>query len=124
MLHDGVRVEVDGAVLRVTLDRPEKRNAINLAMQQALLDATHRFAEDDGLRVMLLGATGPFFSAGADISGELQPDFKGSTRKARHEYGHGAKHWHRLGDLFETIGNPIVAAHVGPCLGGALELSL
>jgi enoyl-CoA hydratase len=124
MAAEELIVSKHGRVKELRLNRPEKRNAISRSLLESLWRQANLFAENDDLQVLMLTAEGPFFSAGADISGELQPDFRGSTRRARYEYGHGAKHWHRLGDLFEAVGKPIVVAHHGPCLGGAFELSL
>jgi methylglutaconyl-CoA hydratase len=63
-----VRYDVDGAVARVTLDRPEKRNALD-DVTVAELGALLAMAEDDpAVRVVLLGANGPDFCAGADLA--------------------------------------------------------
>jgi enoyl-CoA hydratase len=60
--------EKDGHVLTVTLNRPEKKNAVNAEVLCGLSDAWHRLDADDDLRVAILTATGPVFCAGMDLS--------------------------------------------------------
>jgi enoyl-CoA hydratase/carnithine racemase len=63
-----VRIERDGAVLRVTLARPERRNAITVAMYAALADAVESAAGDDSVRVITLQGEGHDFTAGNDLA--------------------------------------------------------
>ncbi len=63
-----VRVERDGAVATVTLDRPEKRNALSLAVLEELEAVAHGFRGDDSIRAVVFTGAGPHFSAGADLS--------------------------------------------------------
>ena len=59
-----LRVEQDGAVLRVTLARPERRNAFDAGLIRELADA---FADVGDARVVVLAGEGPSFCAGANI---------------------------------------------------------
>lgn len=116
--------ESDG-VVHVAFNRPEKYNAISMAMLDGLRDATARLRDRDDLRVMLLTANGRFFSAGIDLNSEMAPDPSIASPSAfRRWYRQGAGSLHGLGDEWEAIEKPIVVAVHGPCLGGALELSL
>ncbi|MGI8509136.1 MAG: enoyl-CoA hydratase/isomerase family protein, partial [Gemmatimonadaceae bacterium] len=63
-----VRVESDGAVARVTLARPEKKNALDRETAAELLQAFTSAAQHTGTRVVLLAADGPDFCAGADLT--------------------------------------------------------
>jgi enoyl-CoA hydratase len=63
-----VLVEADGAVLTVTLNRPEKRNATNAEVLCRLHDAWRRLDEDDTLRVAILTGKGNTFCAGMDLN--------------------------------------------------------
>jgi enoyl-CoA hydratase/carnithine racemase len=63
-----LRVTVEGAVGRLILNRPEKRNAISRAMWRAIPDAVARLETDPAVRVILLHGEGDHFAAGADIS--------------------------------------------------------
>lgn len=58
---------VKDGVATITLDRPEARNAVNLALCDALLGAAQRAAADEGVRVVVVRANGPAFCAGADL---------------------------------------------------------
>ncbi len=63
-----IRVRVEGPVARITLDRPERRNALSLDLMRELLKAFG--AIDHDVRLVILDATGPVFSAGHDL-GEM-----------------------------------------------------
>jgi enoyl-CoA hydratase/carnithine racemase len=67
-MSDVVRYEREGAVAWVTIDRPEARNALSAAVRDGLWDATRRFNDDDGARVLVLtGAGDRAFCAGGDL---------------------------------------------------------
>ena len=68
MTEPAVIVEKNGHVLIVTLNRPEKRNAINCESMCRLYDAWHQLDEDDELRVAILTGKGTTFCAGMDLS--------------------------------------------------------
>ena len=68
MAEPAVIVEKDGPVLTVTLNRPEKRNAINCESMCRLYDAWVRLDRDDALRVAILSGRGSTFCAGMDLS--------------------------------------------------------
>ena len=112
-----VRVERDGAVAILTLDRPEAMNAFDVATLTALRDRLLELREDDDVRVIVLtGAGERAFAAGADIKymSELDVD--------------AAKEWgelgHSVGQLLETSPRPTIAAINGFALGGGCELAL
>lgn len=63
-----VRVEVDGPVAVLTLDNPKRRNALSVATMTELVGALHDVSGRDGVRVIVLRAEGPAFSAGHDLS--------------------------------------------------------
>ncbi|MQA63011.1 MAG: enoyl-CoA hydratase [Actinophytocola sp.] len=66
---NGVRTEQDGAILRVTFDRPDRLNALTAPMLLATCEAVERAAEDAGVRVIVFTGAGRAFSSGADLSG-------------------------------------------------------
>jgi enoyl-CoA hydratase/carnithine racemase len=66
-LTDHVRVERNGDVLAITLARPERRNAITVAMYAALADAFEEAASDESLRLISLSGEGQDFTAGNDL---------------------------------------------------------
>ncbi|MCH8615000.1 enoyl-CoA hydratase-related protein [Sphingomonas sp. SM33] len=67
-MSEHVRIERDGAVLRVTLARPERRNAITVAMYAAFADAIESAAGDDSIHVITLEGEGQDFTAGNDLA--------------------------------------------------------
>jgi enoyl-CoA hydratase/carnithine racemase len=64
----GVQVREDGPAARVTLNRPEKRNALSLETMEELLGTLRHLGGDPGVRAIVLEAAGPAFSAGHDLS--------------------------------------------------------
>ncbi|WP_218006089.1 enoyl-CoA hydratase/isomerase family protein [Novosphingobium lentum] len=121
----GIRIVERGSMIEATLTRPEKRNALNLEMLEGLFEATARLAGGDHLQVLLVRSEGEVFSAGIDLNSELAPDPAIASPTAfRRWYRAGKGCLHPLGDLWEATEKPIVVAHHGPCIGGALELSL
>jgi enoyl-CoA hydratase len=82
-MSNEVLYEVDGQIAIITLNRPEKRNALNAAMRQGLWEAWRRFENDEGARVAILnGAGDKAFCAGVDLKelseskrGPPPPDF-------------------------------------------------
>lgn len=120
-MNDQVLVSERDGILELVFNRPEKYNALNDAMIAALGAAVERFGERRDLRVLLIRATGKYFTAGVEITPGISPDSGSSTLDGRAWY---RKKFHRIFDELEAIEKPVVAAHQGPCLGGGLELSL
>ena len=69
----GLQVALDGAALRVTLDRPDRRNAIDDVMMQGLVDTFTAAATDEQVRVVVLSGAGEHFCGGADIVARNAP---------------------------------------------------
>ena len=106
-----IQYERSGAAAVVTIDRPERRNAVDGETAAALLEAYERFAADDEARVMVLtGAGEEAFCAGADLKAleTLDPDAPA-----------GPMGFSRL-----TPAKPAIAAIAGWCVAGGLELAL
>ena len=72
-----VQVERDGAVLRIAINRPEKKNALTAEMYDALASAVEQGEADAGVRVMLLHAIGDAFTGGNDLIDFLQKPWAG-----------------------------------------------
>ena len=63
---DGVTVEQDQGVLRIAIDRPERKGALDMATVRRMVETLEAAATDDSLRVVLLTSTGPDFCSGSD----------------------------------------------------------
>jgi 2-(1,2-epoxy-1,2-dihydrophenyl)acetyl-CoA isomerase len=70
---EGVSVELDGAVLRLTLERPARRNALDDTMMGGLAQALDRAGRDEAVRAVVLAGAGEHFCGGADIVARNQP---------------------------------------------------
>ncbi|MDQ1466656.1 MAG: hypothetical protein QOH10_1071 [Actinomycetota bacterium] len=68
MNNSTLRVDVNGPVARLTLDRPERRNALSLAAMRDLLAELRRLGADEHVGVVVIAGAGPVFSAGHDLS--------------------------------------------------------
>ena len=71
----------EAGVLRLTLNRPEARNALSIGLMAALIDALGRAARDKGVRVVVIAGAGPAFCAGHDLR-ELRADPRRETYEA------------------------------------------
>jgi enoyl-CoA hydratase len=112
-MPEPVRYEQVGAAAVVTIDRPERRNAVDGPTAEALNAAYQRFEADDAARVMVLtGAGGVAFCAGADLKAV-------ETYASRLALAEGPMGFTRL-----TPSKPTIAAIDGYCLAGGLELAL
>lgn len=113
-----------GPVLEIVFNRPNKYNAMNLAMARGIADAVAELRDRRDLRVLLIRAKGKYFSAGADLTDITRPDAGGSSSAERTWYRQGNGSFHPMFDEMEAVEKPIVVAHQGPCFGGAFEMSL
>jgi enoyl-CoA hydratase len=112
-----VDYEVDGRVATVTLNRPEKLNAITPALQRELIDALRRAADDEGVRVAIVRGAGRGFCAGYDItSGDMVARGVPADRLQLEAILRG---WLEIWDL----PLPVIAQVHGVCLAGGTQLA-
>ena len=108
----------DGAIATVTLNRPDRMNALNRAMWEQLEVAMHALSADDDLRcVVLRGAGGKAFAAGADIA-----EFETERANAQQASGYGAL-IHEAMQAVARCKHPTIALIEGACVGGGLEIA-
>jgi enoyl-CoA hydratase len=120
-----VHVRESGPILELVLDRPDKHNAIGDAMLEELKRHVTRFVDNPAFRVLLLRAEGRLFSAGGDLNSALVPDTShGSPVAFRQWLDRGTASISPLAEMIAATEKLTVVAHQGPCMGGALELSL
>ena len=106
-MSEHVRVEQNGPVLAITLARPERRNAITVAMYTALADAVEQASRDPSIRVITFRGEGQDFAAGNDLA-----DFLSALPRDTEEI----PVWRLLRALAQCE-TPIVAAVHGNCVG-------
>lgn len=117
-MRQPILIERDGQIATVTLNNPEKLNALDLPMWQGLTDAMVALSADDSLRcVVLRGAGDKAFAAGADIEEFRTRRF--SAAQAR-EYGHIT---HATMRAIAECRHPTLALIQGACVGGGLEIA-
>lgn len=108
----------EGTVATVTLNRPDKLNALTSAMLDQLEAAARSLAQDRGIRaVVLASATPRAFCVGADIN-------EWSDLQALDMWRHWVRRGHEVFDQWAQLRQPVVAAVDGPALGGGLELAI
>ena len=117
-------IEEDGSILIVTLNRPDKLNAMTNQMMELYEQALHRFRDTPALKVMLVRATGRYFCAGADLRADGSGPTLRTATEIRENHRLGVRGVQRIYDEMEHIEKLIVVAHHAMCVGGGLELSL
>ena len=113
-----IEVTRDGALATVTLNRPEKLNALTKSMWQALGEAVDRLSTDDVIRcVIVRGAGEKAFSPGNDIA-EFATDRANKAQAI--EYG---RIMHATARALAECRHPLIAQIHGICVGGGLEIA-
>jgi len=106
-----ITTERSGNILRVTINRPAKKNAMTSAMYNAFADVINEAAKDDEVSVVIWDAAGDSFSAGNDVQDFLQnPPGPGESPQAR------------LGNALINFDKPLIAAVQGAAVGGGTTL--
>jgi enoyl-CoA hydratase/carnithine racemase len=112
-----IRVENDGAACIITLNRPQRRNAISTELMDELIDAMQKLDSDSAVRGVIVTGGDEYFAAGADLNEALQV----KTAEQGVDY---FRRWHRVCDALEMSKKPVIAAIEGFCMTGGCELVL
>jgi enoyl-CoA hydratase len=113
-----VRVQRDGDIAIVTLDRPAKLNSLTPAMLDELEHAVRAFDADTALRVVVLAASGDkAFCVGADIN-------EWAALKPLDMWRRWVKRGHQVFDQWARLRQPVITAINGHAFGGGLELAI
>src|SRR3978361_1073354 len=108
-----LKIETEGAVLRLGLNRPAKRNALNDGIILAIQNCFANLPE--GIGAVVIHGIGDHFSSGRDLSELTEHD---ATEGLRH-----SQMWHRVFDRIQYSRVPVIAALKGAVIGGGLELA-
>jgi enoyl-CoA hydratase len=112
MEYDNIQFETSEPIAHVTIDRPERTNAVDYATGREIVDAFRQVDADDALAVGILSGTGGDFCAGAD----LKEIAEGVDMRERTDSLMGFSH--------ADVRTPIVAAIEGYCVAGGMEVAL
>ncbi len=121
-----VRFEQDGAVARITLDRPEKLNAIDHQLGLQLYAAFARCADDPAIRAIVLAGAGRAFCAGDELGRDRAPDeelWQLRNGPIKH-YVSGPGRWTSTVALMRSLPQPIIARIQGYAYGAGFNLAL
>jgi len=107
----------DGAVARITLNRPEKRNALSIALSDELMSALGEVQDSTAVKVLVISGAGDTFCAGDDIT-EMHSwgDANGVMRRARL--------YQTMANTLEELDKLTIAAVDGFAVGGGLEITM
>jgi enoyl-CoA hydratase len=114
-------------VLTVTLNRPEKLNAISPQVTETLWKATRMLQDRDDLRCMVITAVGRYFTAGIDLAAGAGQRRGNPETKDLHpgwNYRRNYRDHHLLYDDFEALEKPIILAAQATCLGAGMEMAM
>ena len=115
-MTDGLRVDVDGPVATITLDRPEALNALTVPVKVALREALERLAVDRAVRAVILTGAGRAFCAGQDLAEREQPDAAPLDVELRERYN-------PIILALRSMGQPVIAAVNGVAAGAGASIA-
>ncbi len=125
-------VTIENNIAHIVMNRPEKRNSMNVAFWDELPAIVQDIDNKSLARVIVISSTGPHFSSGLDISAFLsgdntnpsgtKPDPKEKRVKGEKMY-QNIKHMQKSFSVLEECRIPVLAAIQGGCIGGAIDLT-
>jgi len=115
-MTDGLRVEIDGPVATLTLDRPAALNALTIGVKVALRTALESIAGDPAVRAVILTGAGRAFCAGQDLAERDEPDAAPLDVEVRERYNPIIR-------ALRSMGQPVIAAVNGVAAGAGASLA-
>jgi 2-(1,2-epoxy-1,2-dihydrophenyl)acetyl-CoA isomerase len=115
-MTEGLRVEVDGPVATLTLDRPAALNSLTIPVKVALREALEGLAADRSVRAVILTGAGRAFCAGQDLAEREQPDAAPLDVELRERYNPIIR-------ALRSMGQPVIAAVNGVAAGAGASLA-
>ncbi len=123
-MSDVVTVSIESHVAQVVLNRPGKRNAINLDMFRALAEAGNRISADPAVRAVVLSGAGGTFSAGIDITILSEAGDLFASGGMKPEAPSPANLFQRAAWVWREVPVPVVCALEGETYGAGLQIAL
>ena len=131
MGSDRVLLEIQDGIAHVRLNRPDKKNALDAEMFDALLGASRELAENRSVRAVVLSGAGDSFCSGLDFtsfrnmaSGDLDAENEAVQETARDLSPDGANRAQQLGWSWQELPVPVIAAVQGAAYGGGFHIAL
>ena len=121
MAYEQITTDRDGDVLRITLNRPDRLNALTHVMSDELIDAFSSARDDDGVRAVLLTGAGRGFCAGQDLT-EFGDAYRDGGRPDIER--HLEETYHRLIPVIVELPKPVVCAVNGVAAGAGASLAI
>jgi enoyl-CoA hydratase len=115
------RVEREGPIAWLVLDRPEKRNTMNDAFFEGLIHHFRALEQDPETRVVIIRAEGKSFTAGLDLM-EMAPMIRGTGADFRERLKDQIVRFQQGMNIIETCRKPVIAAAHSHCIGGGVDL--
>jgi enoyl-CoA hydratase/carnithine racemase len=118
-----IQLQVEGGIATLTLNRPDKRNAMSDAMRTEFIHALERVAADKAIRALVLTGAGKGFCAGGDISG-MEKRMSAPTGEIAFNGWHRQQRVHYTQTLLHTMPKPVIAAVNGAASGLGADTAL
>ena len=118
-----IQLQVEGGIATLTLNRPDKRNAMSDAMRTEFIAALERVAADKAIRALVLTGAGKGFCAGGDISG-MEKRMNAPAGEIAFNGWHRQQRVHYTQTLLHTMPKPVIAAVNGAASGLGADTAL
>ena len=122
-MSDRVSISIENHIADVRLDRPDKMNALDRAMFEAIVDAQRTLATDKSVRAVVLSGEGRAFCAGLDLSAMTGGGDGGGLRDLSERTHGNANIFQAVAIGWRQLPMPVIAAVHGVCFGGGLQMA-